>query len=193
MALGADKLAQLKAWAKAGDIHAMEALSAASTGRAGFVLVGAPAAPAVAVHAAIAGNTPVTPVTTGITNPAVPRSIDIVFAALYDGGDVVVKGTNQFGKAVEETFVAVAGTTVAGAKIFKTVTSVEHLAVGATANTYTTQTGAKLGLMIDVLDTFAIGLCDGVPEKAVLNATNESVLFTTATNGTKVFALLCNL
>jgi hypothetical protein len=47
--------------------------------------------------------------------------------------------------------------------------------------------------MIDVLDTFAIGLCDGVPEKAVLNATNESVLFTTATNGTKVFALLCNL
>lgn len=193
MALSADKKAMLRTWAAAGDISAIEALATEATGRAGFVSLGNPAAPAVAVHAAIAGNTSVVPVTTGLTNPVAPRSVDVVFAAAYDGGNVKVKGTNQFGKAVEETLVAVAGTTVAGVKIFKTVTSVEHLAVGATANTYTVQTGAKLGLLNDVLDTYGIGMVDGVPEKVTMDATYEAVTFTTAPNGTRVLTLLCNL
>ena len=158
MALSKDKKAYLQHLAKAGDLLAQEALDQDATGRAGFVSLGAPAAAAVAVHAAIAGNTPVTPVTSGLTNPAVPRSVDVVFAASWDGGDVIVKGTNQFGKDVSETFTAAAGSTVAGSKMFKTVTSVEHTAVGATANTYTVQTGAKLALMNDVLDSFGIGM-----------------------------------
>jgi hypothetical protein len=193
MALSADKKAMLRTWAAAGDIAAIEALGQEATGRAGFLLVGAPAAPAVAVHAAIAGNTSVVPVTAGLTNPVVPRSVDVVFAASYDGGNVVVTGTNQYGKAVSETFVAVAGTTVAGTKIFKTVTSVEHLAVGATANTYTTQTGSKLGLMVDVLDSFGVGMVDGVPEKVTMDSVNEAVTFTTAPNGTRVLSLMMNL
>src|SRR3954468_10761133 len=139
MALSKDKKAYLQHLAKAGDLFAVEALAQEASGRAGFVSLGAPAAPAVAVHAGIAGTTSVVPVTTGLTSPVVPRSVDVVFAASYDGGNVVVKGTDQFGKAVSETFVAVAATTVAGSKMFKTVTSVEHLAVGVNAATYTPQ------------------------------------------------------
>ncbi len=193
MALSTQKKAMLRHLAAAGDIFAQEALLQDGTGRAGFVLVGAPAAAAVAVHAAIAGNTAITPVTTALTNPVVPRSVDVVFAASWDGGNVIVKGLNTFGKVSEETFTSAPGTTVAGSKMFKTVTSIEHTAVGATANTYTVQTGAKLGLVNDVLDGFGIGLCDGVPEKVTLDSTNESVLFTTAPNGTRVFVLLCNV
>lgn len=192
MALSADKLAMLRTWAAAGDMMAAEALAQNATGRAGFVSLGAPAAPAVAVHAAIAASTPITPVTTGLTNPAVPRSVSVVFGAGWDGGNVIVKGTNQYGRAVDETIVAVAGTTVAGVKIFKTVTSVEHTAVGTTEN-YTVQTGSKLGLMNDVMDSFGMGLVDGVPEKVTMDATYEGVLFTSAPNGAKVFTLLCNL
>lgn len=194
MALSIQKKAMLLHLAKAGDIFAQEALQQDGTGRAGFVSIGAPAAPAVAVHAAIAATTSVVPVTTAITSPVAPRNLAVVFLATWDGGDAVVVGTNQFGKVVTETFLdpGVGGGTVVGSKVFKTVTSVAHTAVG-TAGTYAVQTGSKLGLVNDVLDGFGIGLCDGVPEKVTLDSANESVLFTTAPNGTRVFVLLCNI
>lgn len=193
MALTADKKAMLKNWAAAGDLMAIEALALESTGRAGFMTIGAPAAPAVAVHAAIAGTTAITPVTTALTSPAVPRNLAVVFGATWDGGDAVVTGTDQFGKVITETFASGAGTTVAGSKVFKTVTSVAHTAVGGDAATYTVQTGSKLGVLVDFMDAYAIGLCDGTPEKAVIDLTNNSVLFTTAPNAARVFTLLCNI
>jgi hypothetical protein len=200
MALSADKKAMLKTWAASGDILALEALALEATGRGGLVNLGAAAAPAVAVHAAIAATTPITPVTTGITNPAQARNLAVVFLATWDGGDVIVKGTDQFGAVISETFAdpGTGGGTVVGAKAFKTVTSVEHTAVG-TAGTYAVQTGSKLGLLFDVLDTMGLGLVQAtagaanVPEAVTVDPVYNTVLFTTVPNGTKVLCLVCNL
>jgi uncharacterized protein (DUF2062 family) len=198
MALSNDKKAMLKQWAAAGDIMAVEALALEATGRGGLVSLGAPAAPAVAVHAAIAATTPITPVTTGLTNPAQPRNLAVVFGSGWDGGDVIVKGTDQFGASISETFLTGSAVTRVGNKVFKTVTSVEHTAVGTT-QTYTVQTGSKLGLLFDVLDTMGLGLVQATPgaantpEAVTVDPTYNSVLFTTAPDGTKVLCLVCNL
>lgn len=201
MALSADKKAMLMTWAAAGDILAIEALALESTGRGGLVNLGAAAAPAVAVHAAIAATTSILPVTTGITNPAQARNLAVVFLATWDGGNAIVKGTDQFGAAISETFLdpgGGAGGTVVGSKAFKTVTSVEHTAVG-TLGTYAVQTGSKLGLLFDVLDTMGLGLvqatagASNVPEAVTVDPVYNTVLFTTVPNGTKVLCLVCNL
>lgn len=197
MAISADKKAMLKTWAAAGDIMALEALSLEAMGRAGFMTIGNPGAPDIAVHAAIRGDTAVTPVTTAITNPVVPRNLAVVMGAdHYDGGDVTVTGTDQYDKVISEVFTAGLGVTRIGSKVFKTVTSIAHALLGTSVeveNAFTVQTGSKIGVLVDFMDAYAMGMCDGVPEKAVLDLTNNSVLFTTAPNGTRVFTLLCNL
>ena len=120
--------------------------STASTAAAAFGAFAAPAAAGVDVHAAIASDN-AAPVTTGLTSPAIPRTLQVVFAALWDGGDVTIVGTDQFDAAVTETIADVAGTTVQGVKVFKTVTSIATETVGAGgALTATVQTGEKLGL-----------------------------------------------
>lgn len=199
MGLSADKKAMLKTQAAAGDIYAMEALSLEATGRAGFVSLGAVAAKSTtAVHASILGTTSVAPVTTGLTNPSQPRNVTGVFAATWDGGDVTVVGTDQFGAAQSETLVAVANSTVVGTKIFKTVTSISHSLVGVAAVGYSVGVGDKLGLALDVLDTMGLGVVQATPgaantpEAVTVDAVNNAVTFTTVPDGTKVLNVLAN-
>jgi hypothetical protein len=200
MALSADKKAMLKTQAAAGDIHAIEALALEATGRGGLVSVGAVAAKsATAVHAAILGTSAITPVTTGLTNPAHPRNVSAVAAATWDGGSIVVTGTDQFGAIISETLAAVASTTVYGTKVFKTITSIAHTAVGVAAVGCSVGTGDKLGLAFDVLDSMGLGLVQATagaantPEAVTVDPVVNAVTFTTAPDGTKVLCLVCNL
>jgi hypothetical protein len=79
-------------------------------------------------------------VTSGITNPDVPRTLSVTSggtAGSIPDGDVIVTGTNIEGKVITERFTLTAGSagTINGSKAFKTVTSVfvpQNLGSGAT-------------------------------------------------------------
>lgn len=82
-----------------------------------------------AVLAATAGASAAQTVTSGITNPDVPRALSVTVGGSAGGvqqGSVIVTGTNVEGKVITESFVVALGFTgtINGVKAFKTVTSV---------------------------------------------------------------------
>lgn len=157
-------------------------------------LISAPAAAGVAVHAAIASDN-ASAVTTGITNPAIPRAVQIVFHASWDGGDVTIVGTDQFDNAQTEVIADTAGSTVQGVKVWKTITSINQETVGAGGTAVATvQTGTKIGLLTAISDTaFGLAHVDGAADNATFNATYNSVLFTSAPNGSKNYVVAYNI
>lgn len=173
----------------------LEILSGAS--RAALVPALVPAAKsATAIHADIRGDTAITAVTTGLTNPAQPRNVSSVTGADWDGGDTVVVGTDQWDAAQTETIVNVAGTTVYGTKIFKTVTSVAHTVLGTDvglANTYSVGTGDKLGVALNLVSSTALLFVDNVIEAVTVDTTNDAYTATTVPNGAKSFVLLASV
>lgn len=104
------------------------------------------------VHAAVTDNGAQQVVTTGITNPAVPRNITATSGGT--AGDikaiqVVIAGTNYADEAITETlpvFTENSATTVVGSKAFKTVTSITIPAHDGTGATTEIGWGDKLGL-----------------------------------------------
>lgn len=94
----------------------------------------------VVVNAAASSATAATTVTTGITNPDVPRVLSVTpggTASSISTSTVTVTGTNVEGKVITDVFNITAGSTatVNGTKAFKTVTSVlipKQIAGGAT-------------------------------------------------------------
>lgn len=153
--------------------------------------LGAPvAASTTNVHAAYAGNVALA-FPGPFTNPDVPRTLDIAYVAAYDGGDTTVVGTDQFGAAQTETFTAVAGSTVAGAKIFATVTSASQAVVGANAAAASIGGGDILGVS-RVLSgsTNNILFADGVSIAGTWDATENSVDSTTVPDGSVNFVVL---
>jgi hypothetical protein len=142
----------------------------------------APATKGVAVHAAITGDDPTLSFNSGLTNPDMPRTLDVVFAAAYDGGDVTVTGTDQYDQAITETFTAVAGTTANGAKAFKTVTQIDKTTHGASTDTATVQTGNLFGVVAGSGKGAAIDSTDAVKWETsgtiaavVVDTTNDTV------------------
>lgn len=108
-------------------------------------------ASATAVLAATAGGTTVTTVTSGITNPDVPRALSVTPGGT--AGDildsaVIITGTNVEGKTITETFKTAAGSTTAinGTKAFKTVTSVAIGQQGGSGATFSVGTRNVLGV-----------------------------------------------
>jgi hypothetical protein len=163
--------------------------STASTAAAALAVFAAPAAAGVNVHAAISSDN-AAPVTTGLTNPAIPRTLQVVFTALWDGGDVTIIGTDQFDAAVTETILNIPGSTAEGVKVFKTVTSISNSLTGAGGGlTATVQTGEKLGLSALPSGPGSIATCDGVIDEADLNTTYGSVDFATAPNGSRAYVV----
>lgn len=151
------------------------------------------AAAGVGVHAAIASDNAAA-VTTGITSPAIPRAVQVVFAALWDGGDVTIVGTDQFDAAVTETIADVAGTTVQGVKVFKTVTSIATETVGAGGGlTATVQTGNAIGIEVASERPYGMLTVDGTAEAVVVDDTNDTFTPTTAPNGAHDYVLLVNV
>ena len=167
---------------------------ASGTGNTGAAVVAklqqfaAPAAKGVNVHAAIASDN-ASAVTTSMTNPAIPRSLQVVFHSTWDGGDVTIVGTDQFDQAATETIADTPGSTVEGSKIFKTVTSINQQVVGAGGSAVATvQTGPKLGLLTAMNAAFGMLACNDVLEVApTWDATYHAVTPTTAPNGSRNF------
>ena len=144
--------------------------------------LGSPAVGATtAVHAAAAvlasGGPQV--ITTGITNPDVPRNVTATAGGT--SGDVkavqvTVTGTDINGNAISEdlpAFTVDTTGTVTGSKAFKTVTSYSVPAMDGTGATVAIGTGAKLGLPVArSRDTVVRATFNGVRE-----ATHPTVAF----------------
>jgi hypothetical protein len=150
-----------------------------------------PAAKGVDVHAAIASDN-ASAVTTSMTNPAIPRSLQVVFAASWDGGDITIVGTDQFDQAVTEVIPDTANSTVEGTKIFKTVTSISNQTVGTGGSrTATVQTGPKIGLLQSVVGgSGLLILNESTPEAMTLDATYHAFTPTTAPNGSNDYTVI---
>lgn len=104
-----------------------------------------------AIHSGIAGLTTEQTVTTGLTDPDVPRVLTVTptgTTADVSPSTVRVTGTNIEGKVIVDnfTFTANQSTAVTGTKAFRTVTSVEVEAQDGTGVTYTIGTGNALGV-----------------------------------------------
>jgi hypothetical protein len=127
------------------------------------------------------------------TSPAIPRSLQVVFAAGWQGGDVTVIGTDQFDAAVTETFVSNPGATVVGVKVFKTVVSASKTTIAGTTDVCTLQTGSKIGIPSLVSDAFGLLTCNAVVEAVTINATYSSFIPTTPPDGVKDYLLIVNV
>lgn len=105
-----------------------------------------------AVHAAVTDTGVQQVVTTGITQPDVPRSITATAGGT--AGDikaiaVTINGTDAYGVAISEVlpaFTVDTAGTVEGSKAFKTVTSITIPAHDGTGATTAIGRGSKLGL-----------------------------------------------
>jgi len=157
-----------------------------------FTVTGADAKGTTAVHANFAGNNGSNNFPGAFTSPDVPRNLTVTFAVGWDGGNVNVVGTNQYDAAVNEDFVANPGSTVVGAKTFKTVTSATKGAVGVAVAAASIGTGDALG--VDEPIANGIMTVDGVAEAVTVDATNDNFTAgTTLPNGTRVYRLLANV
>jgi len=169
-------------------LSAAEKLAGSLQGAESVINLGAPDAPAVAVHASVPATDP--NVFPGpFTDPDVPRTLDVVYGLGYDGGDVTIVGTDQFDQAQTEVNVAVANSTVAGAKIFKAVTAISKATVGASGATATVQTGDILGISVQIGSANVL-FADGITEAGVFDSTENSVDTTTAPDGSVVFLVM---
>jgi len=104
-----------------------------------------------AVHAAITGSSAAQTITTGITNPDVPRVLKVQpggTSADVGNGTVQVTGTNVEGKTITDNFKLTDANTdeIDGTKAFKTVTSILIPKTEGTAATFSVGYTNKLGL-----------------------------------------------
>ena len=84
----------------------------------------APAADTTSVLAVTNLSAAVQTITTGITNPATPRNLQVVGNAVGIVGNVVVTGTAYDGKTITETFALNGNTAVVGSMAFREITSI---------------------------------------------------------------------
>lgn len=140
------------------------------------------AAAAVACHAAVQESA-ADAFPGPFTNPATPRSLDIVFDAGWQGGDVTVIGTDQFDDPVTEVFADNPGATVAGTKIFKTIVSASKELTAGTVDACQLQTGDLIGIAAVLAGAYGAGFVDGVAELFAWNNTYHYFDPTTAPNG----------
>lgn len=78
-----------------------------------------------------------------VVSPSQARNVEIDFAALWDGGNVTIVGTGEDDAALTEIIVAVAGSTVKGLRVFKTIATITKAAVGVAAVTAQAFSGNK--------------------------------------------------
>ncbi|APM39401.1 hypothetical protein [Clostridium kluyveri] len=104
------------------------------------------------IHAAVTSTASPSVVTTGITQPSVPRNITATAggtATDIKAIQVVIEGTNYAGETITETlpaFTVDTAGTVTGSKAFKTITKITIPAHDGTGATTAIGFGEKLGL-----------------------------------------------
>lgn len=105
------------------------------------------AATAGAVHASMAGAATKQTITSGITNPDVPRVLAITIGGSgYSSDSIVINGVNVEGKAISDTIAYTTNAQVIGSLVFKRVTSIVIPSTSGTSMTLTIDTTARLGL-----------------------------------------------
>lgn len=102
---------------------------------------------ATAIHAAVTLGAAAQSITTGITNPDVPRTVTVKGNAIGIAGNVVITGTNLSGETITDT-IALSGTAeVEGVKAFLTVTKITFpIKTNASGDTVSVGMAAKIGL-----------------------------------------------
>jgi hypothetical protein len=115
---------------------------------------------AATVHAAITMTVAAQTVTTGITQPKKPRTLSVTGGHADCAGVVTITGTDINDDPISESITQSGVATVAGAKAFKTITSLA-IPIRSSANTPTVTIGT----------TDAYGLPLMLPEAACLYAT----------------------
>lgn len=132
-----------------------------------------------AIHAAVTDNGAPQTITTGITQPDVPRNVTATAggtATDIKAIQVVVHGTDIDDQVISETlpaFTVDTAGTVTGSKAFKTITSFTVPAHDGTGATTALGTGAKLGLNTRLSrNTVVAAYLNGVKE-----ATAPTVVF----------------
>lgn len=150
-------------------------------------------ASATAVHAAVTLTEAVQTITTGITNPDVPRNVTIKGNQAGVTGNVVITGTNMADEVITETIAANAATEVVGSKAFKTVTSIQFPVLARAGDTISIGKGSKLGVPYKLFSASQIhhALFDNAAETLAASAVSSTavesntVTTTTALNGAK--------
>lgn len=153
-----------------------------------------------AVLAAVTDDGEEQVVTTGITQPDVPRVISATAGGT--AGDiaavsVTVAGTNMYGEAIEETlpaFDADTAGTKTGTKAFATVTSVTIPAHSGTGATTAIGVGNTLGLPVKlnrdtIVNAYRNGSRESTRPTVAFSATaveSNTVLLNSAPNGTPI-------
>lgn len=100
-----------------------------------------------AVHAAITlPDAGTLDVTTGITNPDVPRTLTITGNQAGITGNVVIEGTDAAGAAITDSIAANGTSTVEGVRAFKTVTKITVPEKNGAGDTIAVGWAKKLGL-----------------------------------------------
>jgi hypothetical protein len=163
--------------------------------------LGSPAAPDTdIVLAAVTDDGEEAVVTTGITNPDVPRALTATAggtAADIKAVQVIVAGTNADGAAITETlpaFTVNTAGTVTGSKAFATVTSVTIPPHDGTGATTSIGTSDKLGLGVHlarntVIAAYLGGTKEGTAPTVAVSASaleSNTVDLNSATNGSEV-------
>lgn len=105
------------------------------------------AATAAAVLSSTAGTSAKQTITTGITNPDVPRVLAVTLGGTVGTADsIVINGVNVEGKAIADTLAYTGTGQVVGSLVFKRVTSVVIPATLTAAGTVTVDTTNKIGI-----------------------------------------------
>lgn len=120
--------------------------------------------------------------------PTHARTIDVVFAAGWEGGDITLDGVAPDGTAQSETYTSpgIGGGTVAGIKAFATLSAMTNSAQAGTTDLATAQAGGKLAVGGPV-SSFLFCAVDGVREAfGSSSAANGTFSTTTALDGTQL-------
>ena len=136
----------------------------------------APAGSSDGVHAAMNLGAAVQAITTGITNPAVPRNIRIDGNVSGITGKVKITGTNFAGDAISEEIQANGTTAVDGTLAFKTVTKIDlpirnHTPAAQTETIQVTQGCSTAGNLTVAVTAAALGA--GSPVSVTVPVTTD--------------------
>lgn len=139
------------------------------------------AATAAAVLSSTNGTTSQQVITSGITNPDVPRVLAVTLGGSgFSAGSVVIVGTNVEGKTITDTIAYTTSTgQVIGQLVFKTVTSITLAgSLGASA-TVTVDTTSRIGLVHRLSPTKATAIVihdNNVGDRVTSGTTNLPVI-----------------
>lgn len=159
-----------------------------------------PAAKAVAqdlvsAMAAVALTDATQTITTGLTGPAIPRSLRVKGNAAGIAGNVVVTGTNYAGNTITETFALDGSNAVEGSKAFKTITQVVlPMKTNESSDTVSIGFGNKLGLPYKlahntIMSAFRDNAKEGTAPTVTVSTTameSNTVLLNSALTGTVI-------